>query len=315
MDAEVAVLLRDAFRDQRTDPIPVGDWHTRRTVIDALYTRFASRFESSQDITVIPMFAEAADGTSIPLRLYTPEDPAPNAPLVVYIHGGGMFCCSVDTHDPVVRYYAAESAVKFLSVDYRLSPEYPYPFSVEDCYSALTWASEHAELLGIDPSRIAIAGDSAGGGIAAAVAIMTRDKSGPTIAKQVLIYPMLDDRTTVTDTAIAPFAVWSYEDNITGWETLLGGRAGGPDVPAWAAPARETHFEGLPPAYVEVGTLDIFRDESIRYASNLVQAGIPTELHLHDGVPHCFELFAPSSSIARRALADRVRIFTDIPST
>ena len=288
-------------------PPPAGDWKSRRATIDGLISQFNAGREPRSGVTVTELSATAADGTAIPLRHYRADGSTAES-LVLYIHGGGMFCCSVDTHDPACRGYTAATGVPLLSVDFRFAPEHPYPTSVEDCYAALTWAVEHAAELGADPERIAVMGDSAGGGMAAALALMARDRGGPALAKQILIYPMLDDRTTSPDPEIEPFAFWTTDDNITGWGCLLGDAAGGPDVPAYAAPARAEDLSGLPPAYIEVGQLDIFRDEDTVYARRLSVAGVEVEFHLHPGVPHAWEVFAPHSDVAVRALADRARV-------
>lgn len=153
-------------------------------------------------------------------------------------------------------------------------------------------------------------GDSAGGGLAAGVALLARDRGGPALARQILIYPMLDDRTTTPDPALTPFAFWTYDDNITGWGALLGDAAGGAEVSPYAAPARVADVVGLPTTYIEVGELDIFRDEDIEYARRLGAAGISTELHVHTGAPHGFDGFAPSTDVVRRAVADRHRVLS-----
>ncbi|HNM93171.1 MAG TPA: alpha/beta hydrolase fold domain-containing protein, partial [Mycobacterium sp.] len=150
--------------------------------------------------------------------------------------------------------------------------------------------------------------DSAGGGLAAGVALLARDRGGPALALQLLIYPMLDDRTRTPSPELAPeFLTWNYEDNLTGWTALLGAAAGGDDVPVYAAPARAADLAGLPPAYLDVGDLDIFRDEDIDYARRLSAAGVATELHVHPGCPHAFEGLAPGADVSRRVIADRVR--------
>jgi acetyl esterase/lipase len=179
-------------------------------------------------------------------------------------------------------------------------------------YAGLVWLSQHAAELGGDPARIAVMGDSAGGGLAAAVAQMARDRGGPAVARQILIYPMLDDRNTIPDPHLVPFAVWTYQDNLTGWHALLGDAVGGPDTPAYAAPARAADLAGLPPAYLEVGQLDIFRDEDMSYALRLSQAGVPVEFHLHPGVPHEFDTYAFDADVARRSVADRLRVLKSL---
>src|ERR1700744_2400229 len=188
--------------------------------------------------------------------------------------------------------YLGGSGVPLMAVDYRLAPAHPPPVPVEDCYAALVWLAEHAAELGADPARIGIMGDSAGGGLAAATPRVAHERGGPALTRQILIYPMLDDRTTVPDPELAGLATWNYDDNITGWTALLGDRAGGPDVPWSAAPARAispADLAGLPPAYIEVGELDIFRAEDAAYAAALSAAGVSAEFHLHPGCPHGFE--------------------------
>lgn len=307
MDPEVATVLGPLKQAAagRTPP-PVGDWQTRRRIVTKLMGSFASQLPIEGAVEVSEHTAAGADGAPIPMRLYRSPGSASDS-LVVYIHGGGMFLCSIDTHDPICRKYTAESGVALLSVDYRFAPEHPYPHSVDDCYAALEWAVDNAGRLGFDAGRVAVMGDSAGGGIAAAVALMARDRSGPALRRQILVYPMLDDRTSESLPDIETFATWTADDNVTGWQCLLGTGAGGPDVPAYAAPARSASLTELPPTYLEVGQLDIFRDEVLAYARRLVDAGIEVELHLHPGVPHAFEVFAPSSEVAQRAWADRMR--------
>jgi acetyl esterase/lipase len=312
IDPEVAEALAPLVEaSQGVEPPPVGDWQTRRAAVDEMLTMFTGSWTPPADVTVTELHAEAPDGADIPMRLYRREGSDPGS-LVIYIHGGGMFLCSIDTHDPVCRRYTADAGVPLLSVDFRFAPEHPYPTSVEDCYAALRWAAEHADEFGVDPERLAIMGDSAGGGMAAAVALMARDRGEPALAAQVLIYPMLDDRTTEADPDIEPFATWTVDDNITGWGCLLGEAAGGPKVESYAAPARAEDLSGLPPAYIDVGQLDLFRGEDLAYAERLSRAGVDVELHLRPGAPHGFEVFAPASAVARRSWADRVRVLQSL---
>lgn len=261
-------------------PAPVGDVDNRRAALNA-----------AGDVHITDHQVTTGDGTAIRARWYSSPTSVSRA-VVLYLHGGGMILGSVPIFDGPVSRYVASTGVPMLSVDYRLAPEHPHPTPVQDAYTGLLWLAAHADELGVDADRIAVMGDSAGGGIAAATAILSRDRVGPAIAHQILLYPMLDDRTTTPDPYIAPFAAWSYDDNITGWTALLGDRAGGPDVEAFAAPARLSDATGLPPAYIEVGQLDIFRDEDIRYALTLSQAGVPVELHVHPGVPHEYDAIA-----------------------
>jgi acetyl esterase/lipase len=246
------------------------------------------------------------DGARIGLRWYV-RDGTQSGSAFVYLHGGGMICGSVDLYDPVVAAYVGATGVPMLAVDYRVAPEHPHPTPVEDCFAGLGWLHDHAEGLGIDPDRIAIMGDSGGGGLAAGVALLARDRGTP-LARQVLVYPMLDDRNITPDPELVPFAAWTYDSNRIGWSALLGDSTGGDDVSSYAAPARAQDLSGLAPAYVEVGELDIFRDEDIDYARRLAAAGVSVELHVHPGAPHGFDRIAPYSGLVRRAMADRFRV-------
>jgi acetyl esterase/lipase len=223
-----------------------------------------------------------------------------------------MIAGSVALYDGPVARYVSNSGVPMLAVDYRLAPEHAHPIPVEDCYAGLEWLAEHSGELAIDQARIAVMGDSAGGGLAAGVALLARDRGGPALAHQILIFAMLDDNNTTPDPEIAPFAVWSYDDNITAWGALLGDAIGGPDVPIYAAPARAADLSGLPPCYLEVGQLDIFRDEDLAYAQRLSRAGVTVEFHLRPGVPHEFETIAFAADVARRAVGDRLRVLRGI---
>jgi len=292
-------------------PPPVGDVRTRRLITEAIMARTAAAQPMPSDVTTVDYHTLAADGAQILLRWYVKDGAAPGA-AVLYLHGGGMIMGSVALYDGPVARYVSYSGAPMLSVDYRLAPEHPHPTPVEDCYAGLRWLSAHAAELGVDPSRIAVMGDSGGGGLAAALALLARDRGGPALARQILIYPMLDDRNTMPDPAIAPFALWTYDDNSTGWGALLGDAIGGPDVSAYAAPARATDLTGLPAAYIEVGQLDIFRDEDLAYAQRLSRAGVEVEFHLRPGVPHEFETFAFDADVARRSSADRRRILTSL---
>jgi acetyl esterase/lipase len=309
--AEAFVPFAAAMAD--STPPPVGDIATRRIAFEGLIGQADTAQPFPDDVTITDHQLATADGATIRLRWYARKDAsdAPG-PAALYLHAGGMILGNVGLFDGSVSRYVSASGTSMLSVDYRLAPEYPHPTPVEDAYAGLVWLHEHADDLGVDPARIGVFGDSAGGGLAAAVAILARDRKGPAIAKQILIMPMLDDRTLTPDPQLAQFVAWSWDDNRTAWQALLGDAAGGPDTPASAAPARVADPAGLPPAYIEVGQLDIFRDEDLAYALRLSQAGVPVEFHLHLGVPHRFETVAFNSDVAQRAIADRVRALASL---
>ena len=308
-DPEIAAALESL--PPRQPPLPVGEWRERRRRIDVMADGMVAALPVPDGVTVEHDQAVASDGVRIALRIYRPLEGATGA-IVVYLHGGGHFCCGIETSDRACRGYAAASGATLVSVDYRFAPEHPYPTAVEDAYAALEWVAEHATKLGGLPRRVAIMGDSAGAGMAAGVALMARDRSGPHVSHQVLIYPMLDDRTVAPDPQLEPFLTWSYDDNATGWKALLGDRFGSDEVPPYAAPSRAEDLAELPPTYIEVGQLDAFRDEDVEYARRLALAGVEVELHVRPGTPHDFEVIAPHAATTRRAAADRARVLSAI---
>ena len=313
LDAEVAAVLQAALGKNGPPPTPqIGDVQTRRVTLGAMLEYFNNQAQPlADDVKVTDHEVTTADGATLPARWYR-RPASDTGAAVLYLHGGGMIAGSVPIFGGPVSRYVARTGVPMLSVQYRLAPEHPHPVPVEDAYAGLTWLAGHAGELGIDPGRIAVMGDSAGGGLAAGAAILSRDRQGPAIARQLLIYPMLDDRTTTPDPYIAPLAGWSYEDNATGWNALLGTGHEKRDAGPAAAPGRLKDARGLPPAYIEVGQLDVFRDESLRYALTLSRAGVPVELHLHPGVPHEYDAIAFDADVSRRAQADRGRVLRSL---
>ncbi|MCX4855011.1 alpha/beta hydrolase [Streptomyces canus] len=228
-------------------------------------------------------------------------------PVIYHVHGGGMILGNnrVGVDGPLA--WAKELDAVVVSVEYRLAPEHPHPAPVEDVYAGLVWTSEHAEELGGDPERIVIAGASAGGGLSAALALLTRDRKGPRPLGQLLMCPMLDDRNDSPSTyQMAGLGVWDRTANETGWTALLGELRGGPDVPAYAAPARAEDLSGLPPAFLDVGSAETFRDEVVAYASRIWQAGGVAELHVWPGGFHGFDGFAPQAALSQAARAAHV---------
>lgn len=292
-----------------TEPLPIGDVDGRRVNGHRMFDYVASTWEPVAGVRLDKHTLTTADGDTLTLAWYhTPA--AQSGSAVLYLHGGGMIFGLEHlgrVYDLAVRDYVAASGVPMLVVDYRIAPEHPHPTPVEDCYAALRWLADNAATLGVDPTRIAVMGDSAGGGLAAGVSLLARDRGGPPVAQQLLIYPMLDDRTSTPDPQLLPFLTWTYDDNVTGWQALLGDSAGTDVVSPYAAPARATDLTGLPDTYIDIGDLDIFRDEDITYARRLSDAGVPTELHLHPGCPHAFEALARKADVSQRAIGDRVR--------
>jgi acetyl esterase/lipase len=260
-------------------------------------------------VAVTEHFAPGRDGApDVRVRLYRPTDLASNAPVVLHIHGGGFLFGSAELGDPRNREWARELGCAIVSVDYRVAPETPFPGALEDCFAVLEWLRAQAPTLSLDPSRIAIRGESAGGGLAAALALMARDRGGPAIRLQLLIYPMIDDRTCTADEP-NPFSgqyVWDKGSNYFGWRSWLGLEPGADEVPFLAAPARAGDLSGLPPTFIGTAALDIFIDENLEYARRLIRAGVPTEVYVAPGAFHGFDAIAPDATISR-IFADRAK--------
>lgn len=312
LDSEIAAVLAAAMEAAGEAPptTPRGDALALRELTNATLAAVDAGEPDAPNVVSEDFQVQVSDGSSILARWYTRAGSSPGS-AVVYLHGGGMVCGSVDLYDGLVSKYVEQTGVPFLSVDYRLAPEHRGTTLVDDSHSALAWLVGRAGEFGIDPARIAVMGDSGGGGVAAGVAIAARDAGTP-LAGQILIYPMLDDRTLEPNAHVAPFASWTYDNNYTGWYALLGEDLGSDQVSPLAVPARLTNFEGLAPAFIDVGDLDIFRDEDIVYALNLLRAGVPCELHVRPGTLHGFDRLAPNAKVSAASWADRYRAITTV---
>lgn len=239
------------------------------------------------------------------LHIYRPAGATGALPCIYHIHGGGYVAGAAAPLEPVHRAMAFDLGCMIVSVDYRLAPETPYPGPLEDCYAGLAWLFANASEIGADPARIGVMGESAGGGLAAALALLVRDRGEYRLVFQHLIYPMLDDRTCSTDEP-HPYAgeyVWTPDSNAYGWRAYLGMEPGSRDVPLYAAPARAGDLAGLPPTFLSTGALDLFAEEDIDYGRRLMRAGVPVELHVYAGGFHGF-IFHPHADVALRATRD-----------
>jgi acetyl esterase/lipase len=244
-----------------------------------------------------------AGSPEIGLVICRPTTPGP-VPVLYHSHGGGMIVGTARDGIVPVLDLAEPLGAAVVSVEYRLAPETPHPGPIEDCYAGLVWIAEHADELGTE--RIVLVGGSAGGGLAAALALMARDRGGPALAGQLLMCPMLDDRNDTPSAAqMAGVRTWNRQDNHVGWTALLGAARGGPDVSPYAAPARAADLSGLPPAFIDVGSVDTFRDEDVDYATRIWQAGGDAELHVWPGGFHGSDGMAPHAAISQAAVAAR----------
>jgi acetyl esterase/lipase len=316
LDPEVAAGLERFDAGGAAGPAPArGDGRALRELLTADMTRLAAAESASRPtVEAVDFEAVSDDGEPLALRWYRPRGTQPGS-AVVFVHGGGMIAGDIDLYDGMVSGYVDRAGVPFLSVGYRLAPEASGTTPARDVFAAVRWLHGRGASLDVDSERIAVMGESAGGGLAAAAAIAARDERIE-LAAQILIYPMLDDRTDGTGgdgglESLVPGA-WSSDNNATGWGALLGAARGTANVSPLAAPARLDDSRGLARAYIEVGDLDLFRDESLAYAARLAGAGVPLELHVHPGAPHGYERMAPSSELARRVSADRVRILRSL---
>lgn len=278
--------------------------------------RDAERF-AQLPIAVDPKVAEAIEQTvrSVPgpvgapditLTSYKPRAAKTALPCIYHIHGGGYVGGGAAQLEPLHRLAAHELACAIVSVDYRLAPEHRFPAAIEDCYAGLGWLFANADAMGVDRTRIGVMGESAGGGLAAALALLARDRGEYRLTFQHLIYPMLDDRTCVAavPNPVAGEFIWTPHNNAFGWTALLGQPPGSPGVSCYAAAARAEDLSNLPPAFIACPTLDLFIDENIAYAQRLMRAGAPVELHVYPGGFHGFDIFGGDAPLAVQARLD-----------
>ncbi len=245
------------------------------------------------------------EGHQVRAILLRPRGLSAGVPALLHIHGGAYIIGVPEMSVPELTATAHQLGIVILSVDYRLAPEHPFPAGIEDCYTALGYLHKNAATLGIDAARIAVMGESAGGGLAASLALLARDRGDYPLAFQLLDAPMMDDRTCVRPrNPVTGEFIFAPKDNHFGWSCLLDSEPGGPDVSPYAAAARATQLEGLPPTLIATGALDLFLDENVDYAMRLIAAGIAVELHIYPGCPHGY-VIAADAPVSQRALADK----------
>ncbi|HQS68651.1 MAG TPA: alpha/beta hydrolase [Novosphingobium sp.] len=245
------------------------------------------------------------EGHQVRAILLRPEGVDGAVPALLHIHGGAYIIGVPEMSVPELTATAHQLGIVILSVDYRLAPEHPFPAGIEDCYTALAYLHDSAATLGVDASRIAVMGESAGGGLAASLALLARDRGDYPLAFQLLDAPMIDDRTCARPrNPVTGEFIFAPADNHFGWSCLLDAEPGGPDVSPYAAAARATQLEGLPPTLIATGALDLFLDENVDYAMRLISARVAVELHIYPGCPHGY-VIAADAPVSQRALADK----------
>jgi len=283
-----------------------NDLPTARKMSDEMFAEIAAQIPPVDGVDTEDMSIPGPDGApDVTLRVYTPKNMSGKMPGLLWIHGGGYILGNYEIDDNSVKRMCVNTGCVIASTNYRLAPENPFPAPIEDCYASLKWMVENAENINIDKSRMAIGGGSAGGGLAAGLAIMTRDKGEIDLALQLLVYPMIDDRNiTPSSHSINDPRTWDREKNIFAWKAYLGDSSDGNEVSPYAAAARTKDLSGLPPAYIVVGELDLFLDEDIEYAQRLMQAGVSTELHVYPGATHGFDSMV-TAAVAKRFIEER----------
>jgi acetyl esterase/lipase len=293
--------------DELLQAIPGGfkanpDIVERRRVAREMRLADPARQPPSDQVTHADQLVPGPVGDpEVRVRVYhpaCPSDPFSLArPGIFYIHGGGMIMGDLDGESDQAAMLCETLGAVVVSVDYRLAPEHPHPAPVEDCYAALAWMAAHSDELGFDRSRLAVYGRSAGGGLTIGTVLLCRDRGGPHVAFQMPIYPMIDDRNiTPSSYEVTDLGAWDRAENIQAWAWYLA------DKPAdqYAAPRRAMDLTGLPPTFIDVGELDLFRDENLIFATRLLQAGVPTEFHIYPGAYHASENLAPEAALSQR---------------
>lgn len=304
LDPELAAIAPSLIDFLNLDDIPAT-----RAMLAELQTQMAALAPTFDDVTTRDASAPGPNKSpDVPLRVYRPKGARGTLPAIYYIHGGGMVLGAAKDSDATGQMLASALKCLVVSPDYRLAPEHPYPAPMEDCYAGLKWLVSNAAELKADPTRIAVMGHSAGGGLAAGLCLLVRDRKEFSVAYQVLVYPMIDD-TNVKSAKAAKHDcyVWSRANNLAGWKAYLGKRFGTDNVPIYAAPARAKNLKGLPPAYLCTGDMDLFLLEDVAYAHKLAAAGVSIELHVYPGAFHGFDSLAAPTAIAQRFNADILR--------
>jgi acetyl esterase/lipase len=294
LDEEVAAFLATLppSEELTLDTLPA----IRAARAAAPLPRLSSRVERTT--VVVP--AE----TPVTLRISRPIGGTAPMPCIYSIHGGGFVNGSALRDDVRFDDWCRSLACVGVSVDYRLAPETPYPGPLDDCYHGLAWVFANAAELGVDPARIGLHGVSAGGGLAAATALLARDRQDIRPVFLMLHAPMLDDRQVTESSQWENVPVWGPASNTFGWQAYLGKAYGTEDVSPYAAPGRATDVSGLPPTYIAVGSMDGFHDEDVDFAARLTRAGVPTDLHVYAGAPHAYDLPECEASVAIRSRRD-----------
>ncbi|BBX65641.1 esterase [Mycobacterium saskatchewanense] len=289
--------------------VDLADLASARETERLLFTQLP-KYQAGTPLTVQDVVVGEHHGAEVPVRIYAPASRSAPGPALLYLHAGAYVMGGLPAADVTAPMLVEQAGVTVVAVDYRLAPEHPYPAGLDDSYAALQWVAERGKEFGIDPDRIGVLGESAGGGLAAALAMLTRDRQGPRLTAQILDAPTVDDRLdTPSMTTLVDTPSWQSVNSPPTWRYYLQGTAepGSAEVPLYAAPARATvdDLAGLPPAFVTAYQVDPTRDEGLDYARMLIQAGVPTEVHHYSNAFHMAHI-VPGTTIGARMMADRI---------
>jgi acetyl esterase/lipase len=292
-------------------PMTMDDPQAARAGFSELIAQMNAELDESGQIIENLSIPGPEGAPEVPVRVYTPENGQAKVPALLYIHGGGFVIGDLDSEHGNCLALCRDLGIVLVSVDYRLAPETPFPGALEDCYAALRWMCDNADKLGIDINRIGVFGQSAGGGLSAAIALLCRDRNGPKLCFQYLGIPEVDDRLeTPSMRQFVDTPMWHRPNAELSWDYYLGNKysRGGKDVPYLAAPARAEDLTGLPPAHVTTMEFDPLRDEGVLYALKLLQAGVSVELHSYPGTFHGSTMVADAAVSMRENEESRVAL-------
>ena len=280
----------------------IPDIVTRRATLDGMLAMMTADLPPNPNVVLEDRII-AGPGGDLPIRIYTPAQGSGPRAGVLYIHGGGMVLGNLETDHLSAVMLCETLGVVLVSVDYRLAPEHPAPAAIDDCFAALVWMAQNAESLGVKSDRLCVYGGSAGGGLAIATALMTRDHDGPSLHFVMAPYPMIDDRhETASSKQITDVGIWDRAGNVEAWDWYLGGQP----ATQYSAPARAMDLSGLPSMYIDVGDVDMFHDEDVEFVGRLKAAGVPVEFHVHPGSYHASEVFAPMAALSAKIWGLRI---------
>ena len=298
------------FYELLPDGINLNDIPAMRIVFNKLFKAMEQESPKITGVITSDHYAcGAGNQPDVLVRIYQPEKRPDTLPALVWIHGGGYVLGNINCDDLKVKQMTLALNCVIASVEYRLAPEHPFPAPLEDCYTVLKWLKDNSTKFGIDASNIAIGGASAGGGLAAGLGLLARDRGEIDVSYQFLIYPMIDDsniKQTCDDIPDTP--VWSRANNLTGWRAYLSDQFGSDNISPYGAPTRASNLSGLPPTYIGVGTADLFREENISYARKLMDANVKTDFHVYPDGFHGFDILANESDLAQRFITEQMNI-------